>query len=100
MAILEIITGGRMSIISWIKKQVERKPANCRRADWTDEDEDEDDCCDEEAEQEAHDRGEEDRERLERLLIAGDCIRSENVSREVENLFLYYSVMTLDSQDL
>lgn len=23
-----------------------------------------------------------------------------NVSREVENLFLYYSVMTLDSQDL
>ena len=31
-----------MSIISWIKKQVERKPANCRGADWTDEDEDED----------------------------------------------------------
>lgn len=80
-----------MSIISWIKKQVERKPANCRRADWTDEDEDEDDCCDEEAEQEAHDRGEEDRERLERLYNSGRLYSfRERVPRSGEFIFVLF----------
>lgn len=77
-----------MSIISWIKKQVERKPANCRGTDWTDEDED--DCCDEEAEQEAHDRGEEDRERLERLYSGRLYSFRERVPRSGEFIFVLF----------
>lgn len=67
---------------------MERKPANCRGTDWTDEDED--DCCDEEAEQEAHDRGEEDRERLERLYSGRLYSFRERVPRSGEFIFVLF----------